>query len=313
MAVGPGEGAPEIISPQLENTAHYMTATLEAAVEEISDGESVYLSGFGYSQPFAAAHEIIRQGLSDLRIVRASGDIMLDQLVGAGCVSEAVISHCWNAIGPTPTYAFRRAVEDGDPQPLAVEEYSLGNVLLRFFAGARRLPFVPAGPVEGTAQFEARSLPEDKFMPVTVDDETHYVMPPLRPDVGFVHVDRVDDQGNAQLRGAKAEIKHGALACDRLIVLAEKRVSEATIRDSPDDTIVPGFMVDEVVLSPGGSHPSGVLGRYGRDVPFLEYYGEQTETKVGFEAFLEEWVYGVNDRAEYIEKVLAAGFEEVPA
>jgi glutaconate CoA-transferase subunit A len=289
-----------------------MTVTLETAVEDVDDGESVYLSGFGFSQSFAAAHEIIRQGLSDLRIVRASGDIMLDQLVGAGCVREAVVSHCWNAIGPTPTHAFRRAVEDDDPQPLTVEEYSLGNVLLRLFAGARRLPFIPAGPVEGTAQFESATGADDRFTPVTVDGETHYVMPPLRPDVGFVHVERADERGNAQLTGAKAEIKHGAMACDRVVVLAEEIVSEATIRDSPDDTIVPGFMVDQVVHTPGGSHPSGVPDRYGRDVPFLEYYGEQTETKAGFEAFLDEWVYGVDDRAEYVEQARAAGYEEVP-
>jgi len=290
-----------------------MTTTLREAVGELSDGQSVHLSGFGYSQPFAAAHEIIRQGVSDLRIVRASGDIMLDQLAGAGCVDEAIVSHCWNAIGPTPTHAFRRAVEDNDPQPLAVEEYSLGNVVLRFFAGARRLPFIPAGPVEGTAQFESQALLEEKFEPVTVAGETHYVMPPLRPDVGFVHADRVDERGNAQLPGAKAEIKHGAMACDRLVVVAEELVDSGEIQETPDHTIVPGFMIDDVVVSLGSSHPSGVLGRYGRDVPFLEYYGEQTETKDGFEAFLDEWVYGVADRAEYVEKAKRDGYEEVPA
>lgn len=290
-----------------------MEVTLTEAVADLSDGQEVYLGGFGFSQPFAAAHEMIRQGLSDLRIVRPSGDILLDQLVGAGCVSEAVISHCWNAIGPTPTHAFRRAVEDGEPRPLAVEEYSLGNIVLRFFAGARRLPFVPASPVEGTGQFEERALSDDKFVPVTVDGERYYVMPPLRPEVGFVHAHRVDEHGNAQLYGARAEIKHGAMSCDRLVVVAEEFVDSSAVQDTPNSTVIPGFMVDQVAVAPGGSHPTGVLGRYGRDVEYFQYYGEQTRTVEGFESFLDEWVYGVPDREEYVELARQRGFTEVPA
>lgn len=290
-----------------------MTGSLAEVVAEVSDGDEVYLGGFGYNQPFAAAHEIIRQELSDLRIVRASGDIMLDQLVGAGCVSEAVVSHCWNAIGPTPTYAFRRAVEHGIPRPLAVEEYSLGNIVLRFFAGARHLPFIPTGPVEHTAQFENQALDEAKFVPVSYDDETYHVLPPLNPEIGFIHATRADDRGNAQLRGAHAAIKHGALACDRLVVLTEELVGSEEIQRTPGSTIVPEFMVDHVIHVPGGSHPSGVIDHYGRDVPYFQAYGDRTRTREGFEAFLEEWVYDVRDRAEYLEKAKAAGFEEVPS
>lgn len=286
--------------------------TLDEAVDLVSDGEDVYLGGFGYNQPFAVAHELIRRGVDDLRVVRASGDILLDQLVGAGLVRETVTSHCWNAIGPAPTHAFRRAVEDGDPRPLAVEEFGLGDLMLRFLAGARRLPFVPSGPAPGTGQFEHR-VHEEKYTAVEVDGETHHVLRPLNPTVGVVHVHRADKRGNAELRGPKAELRHAALACETLVVTAEEVVPAGALRETPELTTLPGVHVDRVVEVPGGSHPSGVVGRYERDVPYLQYYGETTETSEQFRTYLEEWVYGVDDRAEYLARVEREGFGEVVA
>lgn len=286
--------------------------TLGEAVDLISDGEDVYLGGFGYNQPFAVAHELIRRDVGDLRVVRASGDILLDQLVGAGLVRETVTSHCWNAIGPTPTHAFRRAVEDGDPRPLAVEEFGLGDLLLRFLAGARRLPFVPAGPAPGTGQFEHR-VHEEKYTAVEVDGESHHVLRPLNPTVGVVHVHRADERGNAELRGPKAELRHAALACETLVVTAEEVVPAGTLRETPELTTLPEFHVDHIVEIPGGSHPSGVVGRYERDVPYLQYYGEAAETGEQFRTYLEEWVYGVDDRTEYLACLEREGFGEVVA
>jgi len=286
--------------------------TLADAVAAVDDGTAVYLGGFGYNQPFAVAHELLRSDVSDLRVVRASGDILLDQLVGAGRVRETVTAHCWNAIGPTPTHAFRRAVEDGDPRPLAVEEFGLGDFLLRCFAGARRLPFVPAGPAPGTGQFEHR-VHEEKYTAVEFDGETHHVLRPLTPEIGFVHVQRADERGNARLSGPRAELRHAALACDHLVVTAEEVVPAGGLGDTPELTTLPAFHVDAVAEVPGGAHPSGVVGHYERDVPYLQRYGEATASAEGFEQFLEEWVYGVPDRAAYMERVESEGFGEVVA
>lgn len=278
------------------------------AMESIDSGDVVYVGGFGFAQPFSAVHELIRQGISDLHVIRSSGGVLLDQLVGAGCVSETTIAHCWNAVGPTPTSAFRRAAEDGVPRPITIEEHGLGNLVLRLFAGARRLPFVPAGPVESTGQFEKQSF-SGKFTEVSFEGDSHYVMEPLNPDISIVHVPRADERGNAQLTGARAEIKHGAMAADTLIVTTEEFVPSEAVQETPDETILPGFMVDHVVESSGGAHPSGVLGCYDRDIDHLEHYGNVTESRDGFEAYLDEWVYGVSDRAEYLDMI--QGFEEV--
>jgi glutaconate CoA-transferase subunit A len=287
-----------------------MQTSLAEAVGHAAAGYSVYLGGLGFNQPFAAAHELIRQDLDQLTVIRPSGDIMLDQLIGAGCVSHVIISHCWNAIGPAPTHAFRRAVESGDPNPITVEEYGLGDFTLRLLSGARDLPFVPAGPARGTGQYK-HAVADDKYVPVEMEDTEYLVMKPLKPDIGFVHVHKADSRGNAQISGPHAEMKHGAMAADRLVVLTEEIVSNDEIREQPRQTILPEYLVDHLVEVPGGSHPSGVLGRYGRDLEYFEQYAERTESVDGFDDYLEKWVYGVNGRAEYLELLNAEGFSGV--
>lgn len=284
-----------------------MLTTLEEAVGIVDDGSTVYLGGFGYNQPFAVVHELIRQEARELRVVRASGGVPLDLLIGAGCVREAVVSHCWNAIGPAPTYAFRRAVEDGVPRELDVEEFGLGELALRLFAGARGLPFVPAGAVEGTGQFQHR-LHDDKYTPVEFDGETHHVLKPLAPDVGFVHVQRADEEGNAQLRGPRAELQWGALACDRLVVVAETIVDTDRIRETPGETLFGTASADAVVECPGGAHPSGVLDCYERDVPYLQYYASATETRGAFEEYVQTWIHDAESRQAYLRLLEEHGF-----
>lgn len=223
-----------------------------------------------------------------------------------GCVREAIAGHCWNAIGSAPTHAFRRAVEDGVPNRVDVEEYGLGDIVSRLFAGARRLPLIPTGTVEGTGQYEHR-VHDDKFVPVTVDGETHYVMKPIEPDVGFVHTQRAAELGNAQLRGPHVEIKHGAMACDTLIALVRGIVGTERIRSEREHTyththtLIPLFMVDVVVEVPRGAHPSDVLDVYERDVEFSSHYESATRTVESFDALAEKWIHGVDDRASYLD------------
>jgi glutaconate CoA-transferase subunit A len=284
-----------------------MPGKLADAICRVDDGDEVFIGGFGYNQPFAAAHEFIRQDLEDLRVVRASGGILLDQLVGAGCVSEIVASHCWNVIGPTPTHAFRRAVEDGVPNEISVREYGLGDLVLRLFAGARRLPFVPTGPADGLNELTPPCEADD-LATVTFKGTNYDVLQPLNPDVGIIHAARVDTDGNVHVRGPLAEMKHGAMAAETLIVQAEKIVSTDLTRETPERTLLPGFMVDDAVEVPGGARPSGVLYNYERDIEFFAHYGANTETVADFEAFLDKWVRDVSTPREYLDLLVDEGF-----
>ena len=53
----------------------------QAIQEFVHNGDSVYAAGFTHLIPFAAGHEIIRQGLKDLVLARATPDLIYDQIV----------------------------------------------------------------------------------------------------------------------------------------------------------------------------------------------------------------------------------------
>lgn len=271
----------------------------------VQDGASVYFGGFGFMQAFALAHEVIRQGKKNLTVIREAGDILVDQLIGAGCVRRLMSSHVWNPVGPSSAYCFRRAMEQGSPS-LDMEEMGYGAISMALMAGAMDLPFLPCTEHVGTGQFENRSfLGENKFRvidsPFTGEKVT--VVAPLKPDVGLVHVQRADIEGNSQVMGPVANLKYGANACRTIVVSAEEIVDKGLIQLSSNLTIVPGLRVAAVVHEPLGAHPSESFGYYDRDIEFAFGYSERARTTEGFTAFLDEWVFGVPDRRSYLQKL----------
>ncbi|MDP2725996.1 MAG: CoA-transferase [Dehalococcoidia bacterium] len=281
-----------------------MTAR-EAVERFVRDGEMVYFGGFGFMQAFALSHEVIRQRKRDLTVVREAGDILVDQLIGAGCVRRVIASHLWNPIGPSSAYCFRRAMEEGDP-PIEMEEMGYGAISMALMAGALDLPFMPTTEHVGTGQFENRSfLGERKFQvvqsPFSGDKVT--VVAPLKPDVGLIHVQRADVEGNSQVIGPLGNLKYGANACRTIVVSAEEIVDKGLIQLSSNLTIIPGFRVAAVVRESWGAHPSEAFGYYDRDIHFAYDYSQKARPREGLRAFLDEWVYGVADRQEYARKL----------
>lgn len=271
----------------------------------VGDGSEVYFGGFGFMQAFALAHEVIRQRKIGLTVIREAGDILVDQLIGAGCVSRVITSHVWNPIGPSSAYCFRRAVEKGEP-PLEMEEMGYGAISMALMAGAMGLPFMPTTEHVGTGQFEHRYfLGDRKFQVVEspFSGEPVTVVAPLTPEVGLVHVQRADVEGNSQIVGPLGPIRYGANACRTIVVSAEEIVDKGLIQLSSNLTIIPGFRVAAVVHEPWGAHPSESFGYYDRDIHFAHGYSQQAKTKEGFQAFLDEWVYGASDRRDYARRL----------
>ncbi|MDZ7745504.1 MAG: CoA-transferase [Halobacteriales archaeon] len=127
-----------------------MEDAIDAAVE---DGQTLYLGGFTHLIPFAAGHEIIRQGYESLTAARATPDLIYDQLIAAGCVDDVIFSWAGNP-GVGSLRAFRRAFEEGIPQPITIDEYSHFGTVTRLEAGARRLPFLPLRSYVGSDYIE---------------------------------------------------------------------------------------------------------------------------------------------------------------
>ncbi|HEC22715.1 MAG TPA: CoA transferase subunit A [Chloroflexi bacterium] len=272
----------------------------EAIAEYVRDGMSVAIEGFTAFICFAAGHEIIRQRRRDLTLIRMTPDLIYDQMIAAGVARKMIFSYLGNP-GVGSLHCVRRAVEKGIPAPLEIEEYSHYGMVGRYTAGAMKLPFFPLRSYLGS------DMPQVNERIRTVEspygDGPIAVVPPLNPDVAIIHAQRADVQGNTQLWGLLGIQKEAAFAARKVIVVVEEIVDEAVIRADPNRTLIPGLIVDAVVHEPYGAHPSYVQGYYDRDNLFYLNWDKISRDQGQTEAWLEEWVYGLKNRAEYIQKL----------
>jgi glutaconate CoA-transferase subunit A len=276
-------------------------ATMRDAVAElVRDGDTIAIEGFTHLICFAAGHEIIRQRKRDLTLCRLTPDVIYDQMIGAGVAKKLVFSWLGNP-GVGSLHAVRRRIERADPQPLDVEEYSHFGMICRYVAGASNLPFFPI-----RSYFES-DLPRANPRIVPIDSpyggETVYAVPPLNPDVAIVHAQRADAEGNAQIWGVLGCQKEAAFAADRVIVVVEELVGSEVIRRDPNRTIIPGLIVDALVVEPKACHPSYAQGYYDRDNRFYLDWDAISRDAATLEAWLKDWVYDLSTHADYVEKL----------
>jgi glutaconate CoA-transferase subunit A len=269
----------------------------EAIARFVQDGDSIYAAGFTHLIPFAAGHEIIRQGRRNLILARATPDLIYDQMVAAGCARKVIFSYMGNP-GVGSLRFVRSEIEAGR---LEWEEYSHFGMISRLQAGATGVPFMPMNPT--AAGDLERANPSHRTVVDPYSGGNVVVVPALKPDVAIVHVQRADADGNAHIWGIIGEQKEAAFAAERVILTAEEIVDEAVIRSDPNRTLIPGFIVDAVCLVPYCAHPSYTQGYYDRDNTFYLEWDEISKTPESVRAYLDQWVYGVKDRAEYWEKL----------
>jgi glutaconate CoA-transferase, subunit A len=272
--------------------------SLSQAIEQyVQDGDTIYAAGFTHLIPFAAGHEIIRQGRRNLVLARATPDLIYDQMVAAGCAKKVIFSYMGNP-GVGSLRIVRAEIEAGN---LEWEEYSHFSMISRLQAGAIGLPFMPMNP---TAAGDLEHLnPNYRTVVDPYSGREVVVVPALNPDVAIVHVQRSDADGNAHIWGIIGEQKEAAFAADKVILTAEEIVDEDVIRSDPNRTLIPAFIVDAVCHVPYCAHPSYTQGYYDRDNDFYLEWDAISKSKQGVLAYLDEWVYGVKDRTEYMHKL----------
>ncbi len=275
--------------------------TMQQAMSRfVHDGDSVVMEGFTHLIPFAAGHELIRQRRQNLTLIRLTPDLIFDQMIAAGCARKLFFSWAGNP-GVGSLYAFRRAVEQGIPAPLELEEYSHFGLALRLQAGAAGVPFLPTRNFAGSDL--PRVNPNIRRVTCPHSGEELWSVPALNPDVAILHAQRADEEGNTQVWGLVGVHKEAAFASHRVIVVVEEIVSQEVIRRDPNRTLIPGFRVNAVVHEPFGAHPSFVQGYYDRDNAFYERWDEISREADGLRRYLDESVYGLPDRRAYIEKM----------
>jgi glutaconate CoA-transferase subunit A len=279
----------------------------DAIAELVHDGDTVAIEGFTHLIGFAAGHEIIRQRRRDLTLARMTPDVIYDQMIAAGVARKLVFSWLGNP-GVGGLHAIRRVTE-GAAASLELEEYSHFGMVARYTAGATNLPFFPL-----RSYFETdlpKANPRIRPIESPYGDGIVYAVPPLKPDVTIVHAQRASAEGDTQVWGLLGCQKEAAFAAERVIVVVEELVDEAVIRADPNRTIIPGLIVDAVVVEPFGAHPSYVQGRYDRDNRFYREWDPISRTPESTEAWLREWVYDLDGRAAYMEKLGAERIAEL--
>lgn len=269
----------------------------EAIARYVHDGDTLYCAGFTHLIPFAAGHEIIRQKRRDLTLARATPDLIYDQMVAAGCAKKLIFSYIGNP-GVGSLRIVRNELEAGR---LEWEEYSHFGMISRLQAGAAGLPFIPMNQTAATDL--ERNNPNIRRVKDPYTGVEVITVPPLHPDVAIIHVQRADKNGNAHIWGIIGEQKEVAFAAKHVIITAEEIVDESVIRSDPNRTLIPELIVSAVCHVPHCAHPSYTQGYYDRDNIFYLNWDKTSEDPVKVHAWLDEWVYGVKDAAEYWQKL----------
>ncbi|GMQ80614.1 MAG: CoA transferase subunit A [Rhodothermia bacterium] len=277
-----------------------LTTMADAISRFVEDGSTILIDGFTHLICFAAAHEIIRQRKRNLTLCRMTPDLIYDQMIAAGCASKVIFSWAGNP-GAGSLFGLRRAIEKQIPGPLEVEEYSHFGLAARLIAGAANLPFYPVQSYLGSDLPEVNPRIRTVTCPYT--ERSIATVPALNPDIAIVHAQRADSDGNTQVWGITGIQKETAFAAKSVIVVVEELVDSKVIRSDPNRTLIPGMVVDAVVLEPLGCHPSYVQGYYDRDNDFYIAWGDISRDQSSLDRYLDEWIYGVGSRSEYVEKL----------
>jgi glutaconate CoA-transferase, subunit A len=259
----------------------------DAVAAAVHDGDAVAMEGFTHLIPFAAGHEVIRQGRRDLTLIRMTPDVIYDQLIGAGCASKLIFSWGGNP-GVGSLHRFRDAVENDWPGPLRLEEHSHAGMANRYLAGAAGVPFAVLRGYRGTGLEGLLGLDgQPSVRPITCPftGETLTAVAALTPDVAVIHAQRADRAGNVQLWGITGVQKEAVLGARRAVVTVEEIVDELT--PQPGGIVLPAWTVDYVAEVPGGAHPSYALGYSQRDNGFYLAWDAISRERESFRRWLE--------------------------
>ena len=265
-----------------------LTTLAEAVSGLVGDGDLVALEGFTHLIPFAAGHEIIRQGRRRLTLSRMTPDVVYDQMIGMGCADKLIFSWGGNP-GVGSLHRLRDAVEHGWPAPLALEEHSHAGMANRYVAGASGLPMAVLRGYRGTDLGNVTPTVATVTCPFTGEELT--AVPALNPDVTVIHAQQADRGGNVQLWGITGVQKEVVLASARSLVTVEEIVDELEPR--PGAVVLPEWVVGAVCRAPGGARPSYAHGYYERDNGFYRRWDEISRDRDRFTPWIDEHVLQV--------------------
>jgi glutaconate CoA-transferase, subunit A len=271
----------------------------EAVDRFIPDGSTVALgTALEALIPFAAGHEMIRQGRRELELVGPISDALFDQLIGAGCVRRVTAAWVGN-VSEGLGHCYRRAAEERVPRSLEIHDHTNFSIALALWAAAWNVPSLPARTLLGSDILgtNPKIAAADGLVNISA----------VRPDVAVIHVQRADAMGRAHAWGPLGITEEAGLAAGRVVLTCEELVDASVTLSDPNRILLPETKVVAVVHEPGGAHPSPVQGFFKRDHSFYRDYAAESRTAEGFGAWLKRWVSDVPDRGAYLKQLDVEG------
>jgi len=273
----------------------------EALRAHVHDGACVALEGFTHLIPFAAGHELIRQGRKDLHLVRMTPDLVYDQMIGMGCARKLSFSWGGNP-GVGSLHRLRDAVEHGWPAPLALDEHSHAGMAAAYCAGAARLPF---GVLRGYLGTDLPAVnPAIRSVACPYTGEVLATVPAINPDVTILHAQRADRRGNVAIHGIVGAAREAALAARTLVVTVEEIVDELV--PAMNAIVLPHWVVAAVAHCPGGAYPSYAQGHYARDNAFYQRWDAIARERSSFLDWMQRHVLGSRDHRGFLASLREA-------
>ncbi len=294
--------------------AESKVTTLAGALKEsVRARDAIYLGG-SLARPNAAAFELTRQlhGTGpELTVIAPALANQHAVLVRAGLVAKAITSLHGNTYpGPGPNPIFTEADRTG---AVRFEDWSMLTLVLRLYAAATNVPFLPTRSLAGTDL--GRQLAEAGLLKLIQDPFGHgghvALVPPLHPDVTIIHSLMADPAGNAVISPPYYEDAWAAFATRRrVIVTTEKIVPTDVVRRYAQFVRVPGARVSWVCEVPFGSHPNQVpgdlvpeVGGYHDDYDFLAELRAASRDPEALDAWIKRWVLEVSGHDEYLAQI----------
>jgi glutaconate CoA-transferase, subunit A len=263
----------------------------DAISKHVKSGDLVFIGGMQHGEPFAAVVEIIRQRIEHLKTV---GCLVtsLSLLIGEGRVDRVYTGYYgqdW-----TRAYWLTRA-KALDKYPEFVE-YSHFGIAQALMAGHMGVSFLPIRSQSGSDMLKFNpniKVIDDPFTPGGKIGAVKAIV----PDVGILHVQRCDAEGNAQRYGSLGVDAEGINASRTVIITTEKIVDSEVTRRDANRTIIPGYRVAAVVEQPWGAHPLHLAGHYSGDWPGLL---AEIGSEDGYDNFMNAFIYGTKDWNEFL-------------
>jgi glutaconate CoA-transferase subunit A len=249
---------------------------LDEVQRRLGDVTRVALGGMLLeNRPSTLVRALIRSGAQGLFVCSApaaSWDV--DILIGTGQVSTVRVPHISLAgLGLAP--ATRQAAAAGR---VDFEECDEALLLGGYLAAASN------ADLQVLDHLGTNDLVDGN--PLIVTSGNHRGVAPLRVDVALLHAPAGDEFGNLVHHGSRWADLLIARAATYVIAQVDRIVS--TAEAARLGVAIPGYLVDAVVETPFGAHPTGSAGAYVADVTHLAEY-QQTVGAGRLEDYLEQW------------------------